>query len=140
MAKLEAAQRRQRELGHEAAALRREQEQAMELEAMRREEDYLKRMRTGLARRGLLGREAQDGGLIDEDQELGTDQSAPLQLAMPSVQHALSLRVAPLTCPTPDLSTREVIQWGGSAGLRLVLKHNLMRVSVSNSRSRSVVM
>eukprot|EP01045_Picozoa_sp_COSAG04_P017349 COSAG04_NODE_1528_length_6453_cov_6.160529_7_plen_70_part_00 len=30
----------------------------------------------------------------------------------------------------PELSTAEMIRWGGPAGIRLVLKHNLRRVSV----------
>ena len=35
-----------------------------------------------------------------------------------------------VVCRRPELSTAEMIRWGGPAGIRLVLKHNLRRVSV----------
>ena len=35
----------------------------------------------------------------------------------------------------PELSTAEMIRWGGPAGIRLVLKHNLRRVSVRPNQS-----
>ena len=36
----------------------------------------------------------------------------------------------------PELSTTEMIRWGGPAGIRLVLKHNLRRVSVRPNHPR----
>jgi hypothetical protein len=111
----------------------------MEQEAMRREAEYLRRMRGGLARRGMLGasrdRRSIEGTEGEDDlRGIETAAKTPWQ-PMPSLKQGLSLRVGQLTTPTSDLSTREVVRWGGSAGIRLVLRDNLRRVSYKQSRT-----
>jgi hypothetical protein len=59
---------------------------------------------------------------------------------MPSAKQALSLDVGPLTTPTPELKADEMIRWGGPAGIRLVLQHNLRKVAENGARNRSTLL
>lgn len=166
---LDAARQRQAQQVSEAAALRRAQELELEAEAMAREEAYLNRMRDGLVRRGMLGSAASRGsrasaapsdrsdgggeGDVDaearalEDYEAEVDATAaaamgkktPSQL-MPSAKEALSLKIGPLTTPNPGLKADEMIRWGGPAGIRLVLRHNLRQLAESELRHRSTLL
>ncbi len=163
---LDAARQRQAQQASEAAALRRAQELELEAEAMAREEAYLNRMREGLVRRGMLGSagsrrsvsqsERGEGGREGdedaearalEDYEAAVDAKAaaaigkktPSQL-MPSAKQALSVEVGPLTTPTPELKAEEMIRWGGPAGIRLVLRHNLRQVAEREMRTRATLL
>jgi len=164
--RLDAARQRQAQQVSQAAALRRAQELELEAEAMAREEAYLHRMREGLVRRGMLGsagsrgsasqsERAEGGREGDEDAEAraledyeaevdakaaaAMGKKTPSQL-MPSVKQALSVDVGPLTTPTPELKADEMIRWGGPAGIRLVLRHNLRKVAESEMRNRSTLL
>lgn len=164
--RLDAGRQRQAQQVSEAAALRRAQELELEAEAMAREEAYLHRMREGLVRRGMLGsagsrgsasqsERAEGGREGDEDAEAraledyeaevdakaaaAMGKKTPSQL-MPSVNQALSVEVGPLTTPTPELKADEMIRWGGPAGIRLVLRHNLRKVAESEMRNRSTLL
>ena len=169
MAQLDAGRQRQAQQVAEAAALRRAQELELEAEAMAREEAYLSRMRDGLVRRGMLGSAASQRSTTQQEQqgeggegsEIAEDMEAraledyeaevdataaaamgkktPSQL-MPSAKQALSLDVGPLTTPTPELKADEMIRWGGPAGIRLVLQHNLRKVAENGARNRSTLL
>jgi hypothetical protein len=135
LTQLEESRWRQQDEAIVAANLRRVQEEALEAAALEKEAEYLRRMRGGLARRGMLGAtETQD-----EEQMADNEGTMSPALLMPSVQQSLSTKVAPLTTPSADLSTQEVIRWGGSEGLRLVLKHNLQRVSFKGAQRRTLL-
>lgn len=165
---LDAGRRRQADQVTQAAALRRAQELELEAEAMAREQAYLGRMREGLVRRGMLGSASQDdrpttagggeaGGTDEAEREEGSEsraleefeaevdaQISPGKRAKKAgkarMKAALSLDVGPLTTPTSELQADEMIRWGGQAGIRLVLQHNLRRVAEGNARNKSVLL
>ena len=119
LAALDAARQRQQAAAAAAAELRQQQELELEAEAMAREDEYLRRMREGLVRRGMLGastsprsaagaEEQEEGGFEEEEEEeeeldeegaRALGKSTPA-LLMPSAKEALSLNVLPLAQPT----------------------------------------
>ena len=122
LAALDAARQRQQAAAAAAAELRQQQELELEAEAMAREDEYLRRMREGLVRRGMLGastsprsaagaeeQEHEEGGGFEEEEEEEEEldeegaralgKSTPA-LLMPSAKEALSLNVLPLAQPT----------------------------------------
>ena len=136
LAALDAARQRQQAAAAAAAELRQQQELELEAEAMAREDEYLRRMREGLVRRGMLGastsprsaagaeeQEHEEGGRFEdeeeeeEEEELDEEGARALgkstpALLMPSAKEALSLNVLPLAQPTyapPSLRIRPLL-------------------------------
>ena len=104
----------------------------MEAAAIQREEAHISRMRNRLPHyslRGMVGRA--------DERTTWTEGYTAASIQSPvSLQQSLSLAVPPLSTPAPELSSEDAIQWGGSAGLRLVLNHNLRRVSLDSDARR----
>lgn len=59
---------------------------------------------------------------------------------LPSTKQALSVKVGPLTTPTPEVKAEEMIRWGGPEGIRLVLRHNLRKLAENEARNRSTLL